>query len=132
MPLSRDVPLSEQLRSDGQATAPKRNATRVALFQDAEQPDEYIDFDAPAPNTWFCEWEQCVKIVSKDWKDSEKNSKHLSVNPHEEGMWRRAPFVFWKEQSKNMSAANNKYEGWLNKAFREQEQRMKKQEKLNK
>ena len=47
MPLSRDVPLSEQLRSDDQATAPKRSATRAALFQDAEQPDEYIDFDVP-------------------------------------------------------------------------------------
>ena len=84
------------------------------------------------PNTWFCEWEQCVKIVSKDWKDPEKHSKHLSVNPHEEGMWTRAPFVFWKGQSKNMRAAYNKHEGRLNKEFREQEQRMKKQEKLNK
>ena len=84
------------------------------------------------PNTWFCEWEQCVKIVSKDWKDPEKHSKHLSVNPHEEGMWTRAPFVFWKGQSKNMRAAYSKHEGRLNKEFREQEQRMKKQEKLNK
>ena len=95
-----------------------------------------------APNTWFCGWEQCVKIVSKDWKGSEKNSKHLSVNPHEEGTWSRAAFTLWKGQSKNMKAANDKYEGWLNKAFREQEQRIrmlnillylrKEQEKLNK
>lgn len=50
MPLSRDVPLSEQLRSDDHSLSGsgKRNATRVALFQDAQQPDEYIDFDVPA------------------------------------------------------------------------------------
>ena len=50
MPLSRDVPLSEQLRSDDSSLTGcgKRNATRVALFQDAQQPEEYIDFDVPA------------------------------------------------------------------------------------
>ena len=39
------------------------------------------------PNTWFCEWEQCVEIVSKDWEDSEKNSKYLNINPHDPDMW---------------------------------------------
>jgi len=47
MPLSRDnVPLSEQLLSE-ESTAPRRNATRTALFHDAGQPEEYIDFDVP-------------------------------------------------------------------------------------
>ena len=85
-----------------------------------------------APNTRFCEWEKCVKIVSKDWEDSEKNSKHLSDSPQEEGGWPRAALVFWKGQNRNMSAANNEYKDWLNKEFEEQEQRMKKQEKPNK
>lgn len=84
------------------------------------------------PNIWFCEWEQCVRIVTKDWTDLEKHSERLSINPYEEGVEMRRSFMLWKNQNKNLKAAYNKYEGELNKEFREQEQRMKKQEKLNK
>ena len=90
------------------------------------------------PNTWFCEWEQCVKIISKDWKDSEKNSKYLNINPHDPDMWsytkgqNRRAFIVWKDLNRSRKAAYNEREGKLNEDLREQEQRMRKQEKPDK
>ena len=82
--------------------------------------------------------ELCVKIVNKDWKDSEKNSKYLNINPHDPDMWsytkgqNRRAFIVWKDLNRSRKAAYNEREGKLNEDLREQEQRMRKQEKPDK
>ena len=74
--------------------------------------------------------------MSKDWEDAEKNSKYLNINPHDQDMWQppwnRRAFIVWKNLNRSRKAAYNERKEQLNKDFREQEQRMKKQEKSDK
>ena len=124
------------------STRRDQGRTKVRVFEAyiTVSPEELTKYrqlwTESGPNTWFCEWEQCVEIVSKDWEDSEKNSKYLNINPHDQDMWQppwnRRAFIVWKNLNRSRKAAYNERKEQLNKDFREQEQRMKKQEKSDK
>lgn len=83
------------------------------------------------PETWFCEWEECTRIVGygKGW-NTEKDITCLGVDPHDQNMWQaealmgdRRTYLWWKRKGKEEVPANERYERSLRKNIREQEGR---------